>query len=717
MFHTQNKLYIFPSHFASSCYRHRSILKDDNIDILCIDDIIEIYSSKIDKNVIHPIEKISILTNLVSKYCVSKSIRDIKNIMKLAIDLSFIIDELAISDIDPSKLLDEFTMYFQDDWRTRINFLKIVIEYWPNILHDINKIDTVYFTRESINQFIDDVKDRDITYLCSKAEYRREIKDIAQHIEYIDSSEFDIKNIKDKTYIFEANSIFEEIEYVTSIILKNLNKNITIVIPDIDFLSILQKRLDHFNIKFSSCFKDMDKSLLRLFENIQNFMDDENERYSIEEILYKIGDTEIHSNKFIESLLKYTSSFPKILYKEFQSVVSIFLKTIRNTDPYDSNIKIININDMKYNISDIVILCGLNEKSWTYKEIGSYWLHNFIRSKIGLKDADYFNRLMEYNFRSVFKDNTTVYITRSKMINSSPVFKSHILSKIEVIAEKNGIEIVYDSFHQEFNNKKDNKQNIEAVIQKNNIRNINGKNISLLIKDPYEYYISGILKIYPKYYEVEESEIYQLFRRILYNYFDNNNDDDSILLGLKSLKERDIFIYEKCRNIIEWCEKYHHKKKYVQTEITGHIDFFVDNQKFVLSSKIDRIEMDNDEKIILSKHMINSSVEKKNTIYGMDPELAVACVVGKYGGFNTKFPSNNIKYLESWNFIGIKDRDVVVEQFEINDETIKYIEDDIKNIIREYFIKEDIIFHHNDHQNHYIKNNPFFLFEREKNSV
>ena len=84
-------------------------------------------------NRISKIERIAILSQLVSKYCMDANIVEV---VRLAKDLANVIDELNYLNVDLSELSHEFLNFFPEHWKKRTQFLLIVTKYWKQILKE-----------------------------------------------------------------------------------------------------------------------------------------------------------------------------------------------------------------------------------------------------------------------------------------------------------------------------------------------------------------------------------------------------------------------------------------------------------------------------------------------------------------------------------------------------------------------------------------------------
>ena len=167
-------------------------------------------------NRISKIERIAILSQLVSKYCMDANIVEV---VRLAKDLANVIDELNYLNVDLSELSHEFLNFFPEHWKKRTQFLLIVTKYWKQIL-----------------------KERDLADVEVSQWSRPTMSNPAQH-------SFDLFR---KVSIFENQNIYDEIDLVIQIINECAEERISIISANQDFSRYLSMRLDAEGIKYIS---------------------------------------------------------------------------------------------------------------------------------------------------------------------------------------------------------------------------------------------------------------------------------------------------------------------------------------------------------------------------------------------------------------------------------------------------------------------------------
>ncbi len=98
----------------------------------------------------------SLLTQLIYKYYQHQSYPiDYATAFQQAQALASLLDEMETSAVDLTKLQDLVTENFASHWQITLNFLKIITEFWPQILADQEKLDPSYRKRLILEKIAD----------------------------------------------------------------------------------------------------------------------------------------------------------------------------------------------------------------------------------------------------------------------------------------------------------------------------------------------------------------------------------------------------------------------------------------------------------------------------------------------------------------------------------------------------------------------------------
>lgn len=585
---------------------------------------------------INPIERISILSRLVLKYCGDFSFIDS---VKLAKDLANTIDELNSFNISLKTLEEEFITFFPEHWKKRTQFLLIITKYWPEILSELNKED------------VEKNHNTNYKFKCISKNIRKEI---------------DIKEIKNKINIFNANDIYEEIDFIIQTIKNNLSKTISIVSSDASFSEVLYNRLQLEKIDFSSNFENFDRS----DENIKSFLDNLNDLKNTENINQDLSN-------FLEEINKNFGDFMDVSEKDFRKLITLMLDFLI-LEKKKKNISIIKVGDIKYSCDDIIIATSLNMDSWKFKDKGGYWLHPSIRKKIGLPDPNSFKTLLEDDFYSLFNNISEVFLTRSSKINGSNCYKSSILSKFELTCKKQNLPLIYCSFARNFSTKNDYIQPKLVNSYCYFPHELSSKSIELLMQNPDAFYAKEILGLTPIDTDTKLRDLSIFFKNLMHSYFKKDQKAEAWLDLIKSI---DFFNYQKCKNIINWLER--RDKGYFNSfnNVKGAMNLNINNSQLTIFSFADRIEKNHDGASLIT-YKLSSSTSTKEILYGAKSSILTTCLIAKKGGFENL--KSQINEIQIWSISAYEENPIDIKTLEINNDLIDNFEYRLRDVLNKY---------------------------------
>ncbi|MDR0942854.1 MAG: hypothetical protein LBM19_04615 [Holosporales bacterium] len=540
------------------------------------------------------IKRLSILAELIKKYCFDLGILEI---VKLAKELAGVIDELNFYKIDLKKLTDDFVLFFPEHWKKRTQFLLIVTKYWPEILKENGKEQVV--PNKSAYHASD--------FQCLTKDLRLQLSP---------------KDIKNTVRIFEAEDLLGEIDFVINVVKNNSGKTIAIVSPNKDFSALLSYRFENEGIDYTSYVSNSFKELSAEFLN------------------------EIDGN------FKDVSKEEKPrLIKELSSLAEVV--------KIQKNVSIVSVGDIKFLTSDIILLSELNEKFWSPRDGGEYWLHKFLRRKIGLTAST--KNTMEDDFYSCFNGTSEIYLTRAKKINGIGEGKSSILSKFEAVYKKNDVKLdrIADC-SQNYCFISSNSFEIKKEFLKSP-NEITTGDVELLMKEPQGFYAKNILNLRPVEVENDKREFVIAFKNFMRSYF---CDKSQATAWLNVIKNIDFFGYQKCLKVMEWLKKRNFMGM-SYNDIPGRMSF--PRFDITIRGRCDRVEEEGDvSRLIMYKTTVSQST--KDIIYGDDSSIMTTCLIAEKGGFeDIKLP---IREIQIWSL----SEPVDVKSIEISRDLIDHFE-------------------------------------------
>ncbi len=412
-------------------------------------------------------------------------------------------------------------------------------------------------------------------------------------------------------------------------------------------------------------------------------------------------DSEIYSDESKQVLIKLEESqnnIEKILtdldWDDYISLLNQTLSGISIREAKDTNIFVMGTQEARMIKTDIIILAGLNDGLFPKLGFSHPWLNNKMADKIGWPKAIRKIGLMALDFITL-SSAPQVYWVRSKKLGSSMASESRFLSRVKILLNKLKVGLsdsnVYLESAKELNTPLKNftKNDKNTGIFANppleyRPQKIAATNIEKWRNNPYEFYASKILSLYPKD-EINRDVMPMDFGNLIHNVLEKIDKDiteqnliedfqkealkyiskNSYLYGFWNQRFVDI-----SKQVIDlWAS---HKSDKSWTEYTGEIKT---DSGIVITAKADKIWQNNDTSYIMDiktgSNIPNITMMKNFK----KPQLAIEALILKKGGYtglkNTSAiviqilqgSSKNIKVL---NYDDSEDIDNLIEITEEN---------------------------------------------------
>jgi hypothetical protein len=318
--------------------------------------------------------------------------------------------------------------------------------------------------------------------------------------------------------IFEAPDTIQEIDFVAKMI-EPTSRRVVIVVPNKDLIALLANRSKMDGLE-----------------------------YSVLSGTY--ADPESIDDSLIDEISKYFKGFIEPSDDRFGKLIEELAVLLPNDGAKESNLTITDdIRQLKDLEFETVICMSMNENSWQVSDCNEYWLHQYIRQKIGLPSKKMANQRIENAFYWAINNAENVLITRSKRIGGINVRKSSILAKFEMICRKSKIELQYIEPHPKEPSGCYDLHTREPIIVIPGNLSVNG--MELLMRDPRGFFVRHVLGLIPKPIDDDQENLSISFKKLMRAYFTKQDDIETIL---DTIKHSDFFHHQKCINIIEWLD-------------------------------------------------------------------------------------------------------------------------------------------------------------------
>ncbi len=411
-------------------------------------------------------------------------------------------------------------------------------------------------------------------------------------------------------------------------------------------VSIVEKYSAKFKEKISSIFKDV-YEIINLLGNDKDFYERENITEAIDILNFLINDEYSQA----ETEIEYLSEFTKNIFD---------IVTIRPKFGVTSSASILSPIEARLLGFDCVILGGLNYGSWP-KRISSPWLSDNMKDNAGLPESDFFTSLSAHDFVALLHGKK-VFITRSKKEGGEITVESPLLSRLKAYFKKNDLKFAESKYfdYLEQLERPDNIKTPQTKVYPNppaeaRPDKLSVTNIEKLIYNPYEIYVSKILKLKkPDDIEREgEARDYGTFIHDILERFTLFHDLDIDKITVQNFLNitDEVFVEYKAKNIATEVWLYNcraiandliniereraEKTRNIFCEKSGKIQFISDGKEFNISCKADRIEISNDNRLVIIDYKTGSaSIPTDKDIKTLKkPQLLLELLIFENGSF------------------------------------------------------------------------------------
>lgn len=486
---------------------------------------------------------------------------------------------------------------------------------------------------------LDYVKYNNISDITVKSEYSQQLNKllniISQYFPKIlqDLNKTDIKYnnnylTSDKIYnnkdinVIQCNNEYNEIDYVVNYIISNINQNISIICVNDKILRLLKIRLDFENIKYNN-----------------------NSQYN--KNYYEIS-------PIIKNKVEY---YFNNINKEDIFKITKLLSFLDITETNDKNITICDFKHLNsIQNSDVVFCLSMNNETWQLQN--NLWLSNM-----------HYKHNINNIFNYILNNSKKLYCLYSLIVNGKTAIKSSILNKLEVDNNCNLLFNNYDVYINNINNSNNNTIVLPKI--SNNLIVLNGSDIRNLIYDRELFYYNNVLGLKQRNKD-DEDGIYTLFKKIFYNYYNDNYKKlyDDILNNTAKI---DSLYLKKFRQIIYWLN--------TNTNIiNNNFDYILNNNlletninnNIIIKTHCDRIEINNNT-INIKKYSLNK-ISKSSILSGKESNVLTQALILQQNKMINEISEIN---LEIWNPNWQDDIPITINKFTL---PVINIENHLNNI-------------------------------------
>jgi hypothetical protein len=425
--------------------------------------------------------------------------------------------------------------------------------------------------------------------------------------------------------LFEADCVFQEIDFIVHSLRASQMSSVVIVAPDQSFARLICIRLQMEGIGYSSYLK------------------------------FELRD----SPDFMADINKHFADFQNISQADFKALSSELSRFFEHKCAERERVL---ITDKIYLLPDVaeerlVICSAMNEDSWEPNLPGSYWIHPSLRqnSKTLIKNK------IESSFNKLINSSSQIILTRSKKIFGVSVYKSSVLAKFEALCQKEVMPLKRCHFQTERHQRQDRPKSRRARLENVVISN---KDVELLIRDPESFYSKKTLGLTSTDFDLKKSRMSYVMKRIVVDYFTYGLD--AAVERLNQLKQIDIFSYQKGKNIIKWLESAEFRGP-IYGNIFGQITVR-ESSSVDICGYADIIEKVGGALSIITC-VTSTSPSTRDILYGSACGPLAICLIAKNGGFE-ELGCADVNEIQIWSLGLSGGAPISVKTLEISNDII-----------------------------------------------
>lgn len=364
----------------------------------------------------------------------------------------------------------------------------------------------------------------------------------------------------------------------------------------------------------------------------------------------------------------------------------------RETEHYTSGVVILGILEAQLLDADLLILCDVNEDSWSAPQKDSLLISQAMMCRLGVQTADdqneFYQRLWEK-----FTHKPNVLITRSELVNGE---KPRAFAALQNMNIKNADwleEIVYTL---------SNPEKSPALTIPKPCPPIEARpqhfwvsNLDVLVNNPYVFYAKKVLKLRELTRVNEPITVYGNWVHNILDVFVKNgggNFNDLKKLADQCMSEMFLSIEDLGLQFFGtdeifrlFLKEFHAEEVQSFPEIVGEINIEINGMSFRISAKADRIDLNNDGEITVIDYKTGTPPGINSVKSGTRPQLAIEALIASNDGF--KIGSNKVSNTQFWQ---LKPRDCKVSKITSDEvktsELCQIISEQIRALLQKYNI-------------------------------
>ncbi len=420
---------------------------------------------------------------------------------------------------------------------------------------------------------------------------------------------------------------------------------------------------------------------------------------------------------FLSDLRQHIHAMPDITAQDYINILAQLIRTVTVRPAYGTHPRLAILGQLEARLvnADLIILAGLNEKTWPPEPSADPWMSRPMRKSFGLPSPERSIGLAAHDFAQAFC-HSKIVMTRAARVEGAPTTPARWLQRLNTVLKAYEIDpdIIKDDQMVRHARRIDQTGQPAAPVTRPEPRpptdkrpdNLYVTAIERWMSDPYSIYARYVLKLRKLPGIEEEAEAKErgtIFHESLENFIraypvqlPDNAEEELQKIG-RGVMERYIqdphlwsFWWPQFSRAASWFIGHETKWRMSATpelnETAGHSEIILDSgRRFKLSAKADRIDITKDGMIAIIDYKTGSAPSQSNIAKGYSPQITATGAIAADGGFEDIHRDNgkiDIGYLGHWIVSGRSaepGKEISIKPQEIDD-LIKQAKDGITNL-------------------------------------
>lgn len=423
------------------------------------------------------------------------------------------------------------------------------------------------------------------------------------------------------------------------------------------------------------------------------------------EMLWR-GDDGENAALFLSELNEQADTLPQVSAEHYAEILEQLMRTINIRHAYGTHPRVLILGQLEARMTqaDLVILGGLNEKSWPPDSGNDPWMSRPMRAEFGLPTPERSIGLAAHDFVQAFC-TPHVVLTRALRVDGTPTVPARWLQRLDTVLQALKIDIPEQGTWQKWAAMLDKPDGDPQPMKRPEPRPPLKKRpdelyvtaIERWMRDPYSIYARYILKL-KKLDDLEEQADAAQRGTMMHDVLDQfvqdhphalpeDAQDRLITLGHDMLADKLEsprlwgFWWPRFERLADWFVSHERQwrltAKPEKTEIEGTAILDINGQNFTIKARADRIDNMGEDTYAVIDYKTGGTPSKKDVASGYAPQLPLEALILLEGGFSG-LQAESVDYMGFWKMTGSaaepgKEIDVTTDTEAARDGLIKLV--------------------------------------------